>query len=141
MRVGSFAVARPSYYDRNATTSIASYGGDTAPHAPTTRFTTTIAAGKKMLVEVTEVYTFTTTAPVTAGRGYSQIQVTSGGNVVCIGRIDQIQSATVNALSNLVLPQSVTVYAGETVTGSTYNGSIGGTLFHNVAYKATMYDA
>lgn len=141
MRISSYAVARPAYYDRNATTSIASYGGDTAPHAPTTRFTTTVAAGNKLLVEVTEQFLFTSTAAAAAGRVYSQVQITSGGNVVAIGRIDQIQSVTVNSMSNLVLPQAVTVYAGETVTGSTYNGSLGGTVFHNIAYKATLYDA
>lgn len=141
MKLGSLAASRPAYYDRNASTSIASYGGDVAPHAPTTRFTTTVASGKKLLIETTEQYLFTSTAPTVAGRVYSQVQITSGGNIVAIGRIDQIQSATVNSMNNLVVPQAVTVYAGETVTGSTYNGSTGGTVFHNIAYKGTQYDA
>ena len=49
MKITSYAVARPQYYDRNAVSTFFSGGGTYAQHATTTRWTTTVAAGKKML--------------------------------------------------------------------------------------------
>jgi len=141
MRVGSFAVARPAYYDRNATSTLQSYGADLAPHTTTTRFTTTVAAGTKLIVEVAQAFTMTTSAATTAGRGFSQVQVTSGGTSVDLARVDQIQLSTSQAATQQLIPLSLTVYAGETVTGVTFNGSTGGTLFHVAAFKGTTYSA
>jgi hypothetical protein len=141
MKVTSYAVARPAYYDRNATSTLAVYAADTAPHGSTTRFTTTVAANTKLIVEVMECLLLTTSAPTIAARGNSVLVVTSGATSVDFGRVDQIQNATVSASTTQVYSLAVTVYAAETVTGVTSNGSTGGTLFHIVGYKGTTYAA
>lgn len=141
MRVSSYAVARPAYYDRAAVSTSQSYGADTAPHATTTRFTTTVAAGTKLIVEIAQAFTLTTSVAAPAARGFSSVVVNAGGTSVDLARVDQIQLATSQVATQQLIPLAVTIYAGETVTGSTFNGSTGGTLFHVVAYKGTTYAA
>jgi hypothetical protein len=36
---------------------------------------------------------------------------------------------------------ALTLYAGETLTGATYDDSIGGTIAFQVAMKGTLFDA
>ena len=141
MKVSSYAVARPAYYDRAAVSTSQSYGADTAPHVTTTRFTTTVAAGTKLIVEIAQAFTLTTGVATVSGRGFSQVLVNSGGNSVDLARIDQIQLTTSQAATQQLIPLSLTVYAGETVVGQTSNGSTGGTLFHVVGFKGTTYAA
>ena len=141
MKVSSYAVARPADYDRNAVSTIQSYGADTAPHVTTTRFTTTVAAGTKLIVEVALAFTMTTGVATVSARGFSQVLVASGGNNVDLSRIDQIQLTTSLAATQQLIPLQLTVYASETVVGNTANGSTGGTMFHVVSFKGTTYAA
>ena len=141
MKITSYAVARPAYYDRGAVTTIQSYGADTAPHVTTTRFTTTVAAGTKLIVEVALAFTMTTSVATVSGRGFSQVMVASGGNNVDLSRVDQIQLTTSQVATQQLIPLQLTVYASETVVGNTSNGSTGGTLFHVVGFKGTTYAA
>ena len=50
MKITSYAVARPQYYDRGAVSTFFSYAATLSQHAATTRWTTTVAAGKKLLL-------------------------------------------------------------------------------------------
>lgn len=136
MRISSYAVARPAYYDRNATSSYASYDAPVGPHGNTTRWTITVAVGKKLLVEqaTTQVYR-TTAATVVMG---------CGSQIWYVGQIFQTSSSSSNSvglLDKTNLMTGVTLYAGETMYGNTYDGSTGGTVTFTVNYKGTLFDA
>lgn len=137
MRLSSLAAARPQYYDRNATSSTASVSGQVyAPHGNTTRNTTTIAAGKKLLVE--SIYLFNYRVTAAAVVGLSGFYVAVDGNVL----------ATTNLTTNAVLDKSTnnlfgncTVYAGSVITTQTYDLSTGGTIFYDGNWRGTQFDA
>jgi len=141
MRVSSFAVARPAYYDRNATSYVASYViGGTSPHAQTTRITTTVAAGKKLLVEALSMYVFRDTVGTVAGGAFILPQVTSGATSVFLAR-SLLQSNVASANYIASAPTQFTIYAGETFFVDTLDTTTGGTVTYVVGAKGTTFDA
>jgi len=141
MRVSSFAVARPAYYDRNATTGVFSYdAANIAPHSLTTRWTTTVAAGKKAFVESGTARLIRYTAATLAGQANVQIQVTSGATQIDLFNCF-LYSNTVNTLVTGSVPTQVTLYAGETLAATTADASTGGTTYIGMFGKTTTFDA
>jgi len=135
MKVTSYAVARPAYYDRNATSSYNQYSGVVGPHAETTRWTVTIAAGKKMLVEQIGITYFNVSVATVAGSYAS--------NIFIVGQYLASQGSSVNVVATqgaLYLTGNITLYAGETMYATTYNYATGGTVAHSMTYKATQFD-
>ena len=141
MRVASLGVSRPAYYDRNAVSTIATYSGTLAQHATTTRWTVTVAAGTKLLVELGETLIGTVTAAVTPLRVRADVRITSGASVISCCVTDVVQPATVTQFFGQNPSLSVTIYAGETVTGTTQNDSATGTVFMATSAKGTTYSA
>lgn len=133
--------ARAAYYDRNATSSILYDATTYAPHSPTVRWTTTVAAGTKLLVEMANASVTVQTVATTANTVNSFVRVTSGGQIsdlamaACIGTSTQYLAFVVNN------PANTTIYAGETVQGYSYNASTDGTVLHYTGYKGTLYTA
>ena len=140
MRVASLGVARPAYYDRNATSAIQTYVATVSPHSQTTRWTTTVAAGTKLVVEAATVFVQRATAATTPLEVYGRVRITSGANVMVLAG----NAFTSNTLAVLYVDKAsagTTIYAGETVTGVTSDGSTGGTAFFEIDFKGTVYDA
>ena len=142
MRVGSFAVARPAYYDRNASSLSGQYvGSAVAPHGGTVRFTTTVAAGKKLFLEVGHVYLSRQTAATVAGVYDAAIYITAGGNspryVYTASKDNTVQPAPTFA----TITGTTTLYAGEVLEAQTSDGSTLGVINYVVQYKATSFDA
>jgi len=136
MKVTSYAVARPNYYDRNSISTYQSYDAGASPHSGTTRWTTTVAAGKKLQVEQAIVGYYVTVVGTVAGNYGSQLYV--------VGQI----LATVGAATNVVgantyvnPPGIITIYGGETLYAVTYNFTTGGTVNHLTNFKGTTFDA
>lgn len=140
MKVTSYAVARPAYYDRNATAAISSYSGVLAPVTYTIRWTRTIASGKKAYLEVATVVTNRITAAAVVGSAEGFFRLTSGASTIDLVST-QYLSNTVNVITEKSLAIPVTVYAGETIDGYTHDGSTGGTVYIQVACKFTIFDA
>jgi len=140
MKVTSYAVARPAYYDRNAIAAISSYGAVVAPAYYVTRWTRTIAAGKKAYIEVaTSVINRATVASVAATQeGF--FTLTSGASTIDLVSTQSL-SNTVGVLTEKSLSIPVTLYAGETLDGKTNDQSTGGTVYLQVAAKFTIFDA
>ena len=136
MKVTSYAVARPAYYDRNSATSFQAYDNTVSPHNYTVRWTTTVAAGKKLLVESSYTEVSRSTTATIAGIYYGRISV---GSVYINSVISS--SNVLNAVAVVPLVSAVTVYAAEAIVGATSDQSTGGTLYFNVAYKGTLYDS
>ena len=136
MRVSSLGNARPAYYDRNATSSYQSYSATVGPHVDTTRWTVTIASGKKLLVEQALVQIYRATAASTAS--------SVGSVIFYVGQVfisAVAQANTIGLQDRLNLMGGVTLYAGETMYGQTYDASTGGTNVLTAAFKGTQYDA
>jgi len=141
MKITSYAVARPQYYDRNAVSTFFSYGATLGPHAPTQRWTTTVAAGKKLLVEQGEGFLLTVVAAAIPLRVLVQGTITDGTYLTSFIAVDIQQSANLSQCSTLVTYPGITVYAGETAYGTTYNGSATGTVAFFVGLKGTTFQS
>ena len=140
MRLSSLASARPAYYDRNATSSLQSYNGSVAPHSATTRWTVTIATGRKAIIEQSTVTYTRLTAATTLGLAENSIQITSGATTAYATVIYQYNNA-VYANGVQATGAMPTLYAGETLACTTYDQSTGGTVFYHASSKLTLYDA
>lgn len=140
MRISSYAVARPAYYDRNAVGGRQRYVATVAPHAQTTRWTVTIAAGKKCFVEQAAVRIGTTTLPTVGGLVGCGID-TYDGTTYTTTAYSQFTSNTTTLQYGLnVCPTIPTVYAGESITAYTVDNSTGGTVQYIADTKYTIFD-
>jgi hypothetical protein len=140
MKLGSLAGARAAYYDRNATSSMSAVSVTSGPHVITLRLSTTIASGKKALIEYGQTGVTRVTVATSSGEyhAFSQITISSTVNNFIIRPVtDNTAGATVSVF----LPTQPTLYAGEVLTGSTYDLSTGGTVTFNFQFKLTTYDA
>jgi hypothetical protein len=136
MKVTSYAVARPNYYDRNSISTFQTYDATPAPHSQVTRWTTTVAAGKKLVIEQFVVGYYVVTAGTVAGNYGSQLYV--------VGQLLTTVGAATNTVGfNIYTNQTglLTVYAGEAIYASTYNYTTGGTISHLANFKGTTFDA
>jgi hypothetical protein len=141
MKVSSFAVARPAYYDRAAITKNLAYGAaNVAPHANTTRFTYTVPAGRKMFVESACVASFRDTAAAVVGQQFMNV-VMYDGTTYCNLIANYYYTTALGAVQNQILGNSATVYAGHQVIGATWDFSTGGTQDLRLSVKGSEYDA
>jgi len=140
MRVSSFAVARPAYYDRNATSSLGTYNNQIAPHTQTTRVTVTVAAGKKLLLELGNINFYRASVATVAGQVFIQHAVTSGATTVQLITASYFGNTT-NDQTRIAFSGSVTIYAGELYFIDTLDSSTGGTVNFSLNYKGTSFDA
>ncbi len=141
MKVTSYAVARPAYYDRNGTASLLAYNASSiAPHGHTQRFTATVASGKKATVELWMLASWRETAATTTGTRYVVGTITSGATVInAVTMISQVNTTFSQVISQAPMP--ITLYASEVLETSTFDGSIGGTLAFWLSAKLTTFDA
>lgn len=140
MRVSSYAVARPSYYDRNATGSYQTYAATLSPAALTTRWTLTVATGKKGLIEYARGFIERRTAATVAGQYSSWVQITSGATTGTLIFCNSFVNTVYNQ-QQINLPSAITLYAGETFFYQTYDDSTGGTVAYQGDSKVTLFDA
>ena len=140
MRVASLGVARPAYYDRNATSLFQSYLAQIAPHATTTRYTYTVSAGKKVYLEHVGSRVLRTSAAAPVGQFGIEQQVTDGTKQILLSERYSLDN-TVNLVQDDIRVLGCTIYAGETVSGVTLDSSTGGLVQYWVSIKGTLYDA
>ena len=141
MKITSYAVARPQYYDRGAVSTFFSYAATLSQHAATTRWTTTVAAGKKLLLEQGEAFLLTTVAAAIPLRVAAKATISDGTNQTTWVARDQVQSASLlNPDIQNVYP-GITVYAGEIVFAQTFIDSATGSIFMSIGMKGTTFQA
>ena len=136
MKITSYAVARPAYYDRSAASAIAYYAANVAPHAATIRWTSTVAAGKKQFVEFARTSIYRTALATTAGLYSSDILIAGISLTSSVGT-----SVVVGASVALTITGAITLYAGDSILAGTEDGSIGGQVFFIAGYRATEFAA
>lgn len=140
MRVSSFAVARPALYDRNAQSVINFYYAAVGPHAAVSRFSYTVAAGKKLNIEVQFARLSRTVAATVAGQYHAEMSISTGASTILTTSIHTTDNLTTGQVSAFGAPP-ITVYASESASGITYDTSTGGTVEYYVGHKATLFDA
>jgi len=131
------AVARPEWYDRNPVKIRRnSVGAGISPHSDTERWTYTVPAGKKAIVESLQTTMIRKTAATTAGRPYAHIIVAGIAflKAVIIGN-------AIGDRSDPTVGPAMVLVAGETITANTADDSTGGTVDFFVAMTATEFDA
>ena len=140
MKVTSYAVARPNYYDRAATSLIKSYGAVVGPHGATTRWTTTVSAGNKANIENTHGYVDRQTVATTANNVVFWARILSGSDysTIIFARSDV---NTTTMLLDRSVAGAITLYAGEVYEGLTIDGSTGGTCNFSLSTKITTFTA
>lgn len=140
MKITSYAVARPAYYDRNAVSSFGSYNNIPAPHAFTNRFTQTIASGKKLSIEVGNIILYRYTVATVAGQIFCEHSVTSSSVAVQLATTSYFGNTT-NVITQVNFNGPVTIYAGEIYNINTLDLSTGGISNISANYKGTLFDA
>lgn len=142
MRVSSYAVARPNYYDRNAAGGRSRYYGTVGPHAQTLRFTVTIGAGKKAFAELVAVRLQQVTVATATSRADSVIDSTDGTTNTSLSYAALFTSLTnANQYVFNASPAQQTLYAGDALKAYTEDGSTGGTVLYVVDARYTTFDA
>ena len=141
MKLGSLASARPAYYDRNAASLALSYDqAGIAPHAVTTRVTTTVAAGRKTLVESLCLIIVRDAVATVVGNQFLLTYTQSGAIGINIQQAIQ-RSNTLSSTTAIATAYGITVYAGEQFRVDSADSSTGGSATYTVGVKGTTFDA
>ena len=136
MKVTSYAVGRPAYYDRQSSSAVTVYSGILAPHSLTTRVTLTIPAAQKFMVEFANGYTGRVTAFTVTGNSGVLVYVTGVSLINIYGTLATTSSSAVAQQAvNMV------VVGGEVIYGATQDSSTGGTVFYDLNIKSTAFAA
>jgi len=140
MKVSSFAVARPAYYDRNATATYSTYNSSgIAPHTYTVRWTYTVPAGKKAIMETATILISTQVVATVNGSREAYIRVTSPSSATIIYLGNTTNTAL--AFTFIAAPTQPTFYAADAITGNTFDSGTGGQVYYDINGKFTAYDA
>ena len=142
MRISSYAVARPAYYDRNSSSGSLGYAsGGVPPHADTVRGTATIAAGKKAFIDSTSLSSTRQAAATTLAFGYIYASYTPSGGGANVYLLAPQQNNTVGWVVNPILGGSIVLNTGDAVSIGTYDGSTGGTISYYMYIRYMTFDA
>jgi len=142
VRVSATFLARPEWYDRNPITKIFNYNGaNVAPHAITQRFTYTVPAGKKAIIEAALVYFYKRTVQTTLGLVGAYIDVNLGGAGAQVLLSQEMYTNNVGDKDHTELGTTMLLSAGDIIRGFTFDLGTGGGVTYILAVMVTEYDA
>ena len=140
MRVSSYAVARPEYYDRGAASVQSAYSGTVAPHGNTERWSRTIAAGKSGYVETSFALTLRITAATVVGDTACFVQIVTSDAVSGVVAYIQHADNTLRTNRNIVLTSVGLLQASDIIRAYSFDTSTGGTNDFYLNAKLTLFD-
>ena len=140
MKVTSYAVARPSYYDRNAAGDTKRYNAIVGPHAQTTRWTFTVPAGKKAYIEVLSLRISQWTAVTTPGFADCGIELNTSGSPTSLLYQKLLTAIATLPFSLQTIPLQVSMYPADSVACFTSDTSVGGTVAYLPDARFTTFD-
>jgi len=141
MKVSSYSVARPAHYDRNATRTTQRYAAVIGPNSYVVRWTATIAAARKGFCENAFVLFRTETLPTAVDWCDVFVYSSNGTTSLTLANITFLGSTTVKQIYQDKSTVQITLYAGDTLNGSTNNANTGGTATNVVEAQITTFDA
>jgi hypothetical protein len=134
--------SRAQWYDRNPLSKGFSYALDgVAPHGNTARWTYTVPAGRKALIEAATCEIMRQTAAAPVGLYYAEI--IANLNDASFPRFINVISLdnTVGGRAGQSLNCATILQAGEIITGQTGDPSTAGTVAYRLTCKLTEFDA
>lgn len=140
MRVSSYAVARPSWYDRQSTESSNSFSGTNGGFTNGNQFTYTVPSGKLFNMDAGFCGIWCSVAATANGTDQAALIFTpSGGSATSLldARL-YIESAGATATQNLA--GTVLIFPGGTIQGYAFNGQTGGTTAYAITYHGVQFD-
>jgi hypothetical protein len=140
---GGTESGRLAWYDRAPTMSNKNYQAAVGPHGATSRFTYTVPAGKKAIVEILSVRLQRETVASPAATASIYITYTPSGGSASVAVICVLYS-TKNAIGDLDkddLGTTFTMNAGDAIECRSSDGSTGGTISYMAFAKVTEYEA
>jgi hypothetical protein len=142
MKVSSFAVARPIYYDRNGTSGVKAYQAyGLAPHAEVERWSYTVPVGKKAYVEMFQVGVKRDTVATVVSRYWAEMFFYPSGSGATKILEASLQSNVADTQLNFIVGGSMLMFAGDQLAGWTGDASTGGTITVQVSAKYSQFDA
>lgn len=140
MKVSSYAVARPAYFDRNSASVQNAYSGTVAPHGNTERWSRTIAAGKSGFVENTFAMTLRSAVAAPAADTVCFIQCVTSDTTSGVVTFIQHADNTLRVNRSIVLTTVGLLQAGDIIRAYSYDTSTGGTNDFYLNVKLTLFD-
>ena len=142
MKVSSFAVARPVYYDRNSSTFGKSYEASAiAPHATTTRWSYTVPAGKAAYVEACGGMMWRDGIATVASLAQTVFNTVTSDTVTATVLQNRTYTNTGNDPVMFSLSQLAFLKAADVFGVNTFDGSTGGSFQYGMYAKFTQFDA
>jgi len=142
MRFAHALFTRPDWYDRNPITRINGYlAGGVAPHGTTQRWSYTVPAGKKTLVQVaaSNISRTTVAAPAAFARAILQLTPSGGAATELISAINEGNAIGNNQVASNM--GTMVLLPGDAITGLTADGSTGGSHAYLVSMEGLEFDA
>lgn len=142
MQVNSPAASRAAWYDRNPTSEVkTAYSNRVSPHSTTTRWSYTIPAARKAIIEIISGYTYRDTAATTGAEyGINISFVPNATTGAAISNIN-VSDNTEGAYNYVQAMGAITMFSGDSLIGDDFDNSTGGTVSYVLSMKGTEYDA
>ena len=140
MKVSSFTVARPAWYDRNSTEASNTFVGNNGAFSGGYQFTYTVPSGKLFNMDSAMCGVWTSVAATTNAIAISAMIFTpSGGSATSLLDVRvYIETAGVIATQNLA--GTVLLFPGATIQAYVYAGQTGGTTTFTANYHGVQFD-
>jgi hypothetical protein len=135
--------ARPQWFDRNPTSIIKAYNNTLAPHGATERWTYTVPANRRALIELLQCGAKRISVAGTPAAVQVYVKVTPNGGSDTYTLYADLTSAD-NAIGSkeaLSSQGTIALEAGDLIHGSTSDGSTTGTVEYVLTAKITEFDA
>lgn len=136
MKVTSYALGRPSYWDRNPVTSNGGYYNSVAPHSSTTRWTITNTAAQKMFVDSGSIAIMRYTVATVLAEAAGTIQAPLGSSIL----LTLLYSNVVGVSQQVAMGGSILLTPSQSLVGLTYDNGTGGTLLYSIFAHVVQFD-
>jgi hypothetical protein len=142
MRVTQAPTSRASYYDRNPLEIQQTFAfTGFAPHAITTRWTYTVPAARKALVDAVSGSLAVDAVATTRVIVQLYIDLDPAGTNTSIVAMQEENQNTVGIIARAFLAPQMLLTAGRIISMQTADNSTGGTIRYQGAMHATEFDA
>jgi hypothetical protein len=142
MRTGQPIIGRPAWYDRNPSSKAQYFEtGGISPHALTERWSYTVPAGKKAMVELLQVKVERRTAATTPGQAQAYVFITPYGGSTRYMLNAVIWTNGAGDKDVQTITGTLALYQGDVISGQTQDTSNGGTCYYFLSYKISEFDA
>lgn len=135
-----YNLSRKAWYDRDAASKVADYGGALTPHAETVRITYTCPANKVAMVELLYATIARRTAPTTVDWSSLKWFLTPEG-----GSEERVFAMTFreNDAGKVIfdhLGTTMSIFEGDRLRAKTTDASTGGEIWFETGYKITEFE-